>query len=132
MKVVRDPESGAIISVAEDVSRRRAAQNPLNDPLNSDSDLESENENVEKSGGATSRGIVPQLEEAARYSKKKRPRVQSERERVWIEQLVSKWGSDWGGMSRDRRLNAYQQTERDIKKRVEVWKKSQKGSILHE
>ena len=48
--------------------------------------------------------------------------MQSQREREWIERLVGKWGDDWGGMFRDRKLNPHQQTEGDLKRRVEIWK----------
>jgi len=124
VKVVRDPKTGAIVSVARDASQRRAARNPLNDPLNSDDEDEEDEageEDVEASGG--DRGIVPELEEAAKYSKKKRPRMQSEREREWVERLVNKHGNNWGAMVRDRRLNPQQQTEGDIKRRVGLWER---------
>lgn len=114
VKVTRDPKTGAIISVQHEKSER---ENPLGDPLNELSDSEDE-EVVE--GGA--RGIVSKLEEQARYSKPKRPRMQSQREREWIERLVERWGDDWGGMVRDRRLNPQQQSEGDLKKRVGIWK----------
>ena len=114
VKVTRDPKTGAIVSVQHEKSRR---ENPLGDPLNDLSD--SEDEKVEE---GSARGIVPELEEQARYSKPKRPRMQSQREREWIERLVGKWGDDWGGMFRDRKLNPHQQTEGDLKRRVEIWK----------
>jgi nucleolar protein 16 len=130
VKVVRDPKTGAIVSVAQDASQRRAARNPLNDPLNSDDEDEEDEEDeageedVEASGG--NRGIVPELEEAAMYSKKKRPRMQSEREREWVEGLVNKHGDNWGAMVRDRRLNPQQQTEGDIKRRVGLWERTKR------
>ncbi len=129
VKVVRDPKTGAIVSVAQDASQRRAARNPLNDPLNSDDEDEEHEEDeageedVEVGRG---RGIVPELEEAAKYSKKKRPRMQSEREREWIERLVNKHGYNWGAMVRDRRLNPQQQTEGDIKRRVGLWERTKR------
>lgn len=114
VKVTRDPKTGAIVSVHHEKSER---ENPLGDPLNEFSD--SEDEMVEES---CSRGIIPELEEQARYSKPKRPRMQSQREREWIERLVERWGDDWGGMVRDRKLNPQQQSEGDLKRRVGVWK----------
>lgn len=119
--MTRDPKTGAIISVQHEKSKR---ENPLGDPLNEFSDFEDEEEVVE--GGA--RGIVSKLEEQARYSKPKRPRMQSQREREWIERLVERWGDDWGGMVRDRRLNPQQQSEGDLKKRVGIWK-SRNGRV---
>ncbi len=112
--MTRDPKSGAIVSVQHEKSER---ENPLHDPLNEFSDSD-DTELVESSG----RGIVPELEEQAKYSRPKRPRMQSQREKEWIERLVERWGDDWGGMVRDRRLNPQQQSEGDLKRRVGVWK----------
>lgn len=126
MKVVRDAKTGAIVSVEQDERARRARQNPLNDPLNSDLGSEDEDEGEELEAVGRSRGIVPALEEAAKYSKKKRPRIQSERETEWIEELIKKHGDDWSAMVRDRRLNPQQQTEGDIKRRVGLWKKTKR------
>lgn len=114
VKVTRDPKTGAIVSVQHEKSER---ENPLLDPLNDSSD--SEDEMVLES---SDRGIVPELEEQARYSKPKRPRMQSQREREWIERLVERWGDDWGGMVRDRKLNPQQQSEGDLKRRVGIWR----------
>ena len=114
--MTRDPKTGAIVSVQHEKSER---ENPLGDPLNEFSG--SDNEEVVV-GGGSARGIVPKLEEQARYSKPKRPRTQSQREREWIERLVKRWGDDWLGMVRDRKLNPQQQSEGDLKKRIGIWK----------
>ncbi|KAK4693002.1 nucleolar protein 16, partial [Lecanoromycetidae sp. Uapishka_2] len=123
IKVTRDPKTGAIVSVEEDGRQRRARENPLNDPLNSDSGSDADEDGHDEEEVGKSRGIVPELEEAATYSKKKRPRMQSEREQEWVQDLVKKHGENWGAMVRDRRLNPQQQSEGDIKRRVELWKK---------
>ena len=49
-------------------------------------------------------------------------RTQSEREREWIERLVARYGDDYAAMCRDRKLNPYQQSEGDIRKRVGKWR----------
>ncbi|CAD6588777.1 MAG: Nucleolar protein 16 [Alectoria sarmentosa] len=116
VKVTRDPKTGAIVSVQHEKAER---ENPLDDPLNELSDSEDEDQDARSSNG---RGIVAELEEQARHSRRKRPRMQSQREREWIERLVEKWGEDWGGMVRDRKLNPQQQTEGDLKRRIAVWK----------
>lgn len=73
---------------------------------------------VEKEGN-----IVRELERQARTGGKKvKERVQSEREREWCEHLASRWGEDYQGMVRDRRLNPMQQTGPDIRRRIEKWK----------
>ena len=115
VKVTRDPKTGAIVSVQHEKSER---ENPLSDPLNELSDLGNDEMVVESSG----RGVISELEEQARHSRPKRPRMQSQREREWIERLVGRWGDDWGGMVRDRKLNPQQQSEGDLKRRVEIWK----------
>lgn len=112
--MTRDPKTGAIVSVQHKKSER---ENPLHDPLNEISD--SGHEMVVANGD---RGIIPELEEQAKYSRPKRPRMQSQREREWIERLVARWGDNWGGMVRDRKLNPQQQSEGDLKRRVGVWK----------
>ena len=112
--MTRDPTTGAIVSVQRERGER---ENPLGDPLNEFGASEGDEEVV------FSGGIVPELEEQARYSRRKRPRTQSQREREWIERLVERWGDDWGSMVRDRKLNPNQQNEGDLKRRVAVWKR---------
>jgi nucleolar protein 16 len=53
--------------------------------------------------------------------------MQSRREEEWIEALVEKYGDDYGKMFRDRKLNIWQQSEGDIKKRVKVWRSRREG-----
>ena len=68
-------------------------------------------------------GIVAELEAAARAGGgQKRPRMQSRREEEWIARLVGRWGDDFRGMVRDRRLNPGQQTEGDLRRRVKRWR----------
>lgn len=122
MKVVRDPKTGAIVSVQSSAAERRAKRNPLNDPLNDLSDEEEEAfDGLEAEGVGESKGIVPELEAEAKLEKRKRPRGQSEREREWCRRLVERWGEDWGGMVRDRKLNPMQQSEGDLRRRVGLW-----------
>ena len=131
VRVVRDSKTGAIVSVP-DGRKEREGRNPLIDPLNDLSDSEAEDGEEEREDIGRSRGIVPDLEEAAKYSKKKRPPRQSQREREWIERLVDKWGDNWGGMVRDRRLNPQQQTEGDLRRRVGLWNKDQARNDVRE
>ena len=121
-RVERDPETGKILRVVHDKQR----SNPLNDPLNSDSDddmegLDSGN-NVEVDEVEREGNIVRELERQARTGGKKvKERVQSEREKEWCERLVTRWGEDYHGMVRDRKLNPMQQTEAVIRRRIEKW-----------
>ena len=124
---MRDPKTGAILWV-QNPSKKA---NPLDDLLNSDEEDEAVDEDEalrnRVRGSRRGGGIVSELEESARHEKKKRPRVQSAREREWCERLVKRWGDDWGGMSRDRRLNPMQQSEGDLRRRVELWRGKEGG-----
>ncbi|KAM3067302.1 Nucleolar protein 16 [Clarireedia jacksonii] len=126
-RVERDPETGKIIRVIHDEKKA----NPLNDPLNSDSEDE-EGEKFEgfgnKEGSASKNEIVKMLEEQASRKGEKKERKQSEREKEWIESLVKRWGENYGAMVRDRKLNPMQQTEPDIRRRVEKWR--QAGGVI--
>ena len=63
-----------------------------------------------------------ELESQAAMEVRPRPREQSSREREWIASLVEKYGEDYAAMVRDRKLNPYQQTEGDIRRRAGKWK----------
>lgn len=99
----------------------------MNDPLNSDDEGEN-GESFEGFGDEKSSGpkneIVKLLEEQASRAGEKRERKQSEREKEWVERLVKRWGENYGAMVRDRRLNPMQQTEPDIRRRVQKWKEA--------
>jgi len=125
VQVERDPETGRIIRVLEDLSKR---DNPLNDPLNELEESDGEEWNgfaMVGDEGKSDNPVIRQLEEAARNGVRKAPRVQSQREEEWIERLVAKYGDDYGRMFRDRKLNPMQQTEADLKRRITKWKKKQ-------
>lgn len=125
-EVERDPETGKVLRIINDPSAIKKP-NPLNDPLNELEDSEPE----EWSGfahipedGPSENPVIRQLEEAARNGVRKAPRKQSQREEEWVQRLVDKYGDDYGKMFRDHKLNPYQQSEGDIKRRVQKWKKS--------
>ena len=148
--MVRDPVSGAITKVLGPSSDSRGEEegggggggggrgaNPLNDPLNAfdseddeDDGRRGEKDDSEEGVDDERRGkkdvgvgIVRELEEAARAGEGGgKKRMQSRREKEWIETLVERWGEDWGGMMRDRRLNPQQHGEGDLKRRVRRWR----------
>lgn len=132
--MVRDPESGKILRVVHDSPPAGSQKkNPLNDPLN---ELESDDgegaRGIVTGGSKAVGGIVEQLEAAAMAGiKTTRPRMQSRREEEWIEALVSRWGENYKGMMRDRRLNPMQQSEGDLRRRIERWKEGH-GNIAVE
>ncbi|KAL0637988.1 Nucleolar protein 16 [Maublancomyces gigas] len=80
---------------------------------------------MEEVGENMSTDIVKALEEQASFASKTE-RSQSEREKEWVETLVQKYGRDYSKMVWDRKLNPYQQTEGDIKRRIAKWEKWEK------
>jgi nucleolar protein 16 len=134
IRIERDPETGAILRVIE-----TSKPNPLNDPLNdldlSDTEMPSFNAlgHIPKSTShirSADTSVTRQLEELAESGVKRRPRMQSQREENWIEELVEKHGDDYGKMFRDRKLNVWQQSEGDIRRRVKKWKERRGGGDM--
>lgn len=123
MRIERDPRTGAIRSVLRP-SPPQEDPNPLNDPLNAFDDFE-----VEEGDMAGGRGVVGQLEaEVARLGTgPKVVRRQSKFEAEWVERLVERWGDDVGRMARDRRLNPWQQSEGDLRRRIRRWREGGGG-----
>ena len=119
-QVQRDPETGRILRVIHEPLKE---PNPLNDPLNEI--LNDEGDGREDT--TTTHGIIRELEEQASLEVKKRPRQQSERETEWISDLVQRHGNDVMAMVRDKKLNPYQQTEGDLRRRVKRWREKKGG-----
>lgn len=128
-KVERDPETGNILRVIRDedeievAGRKRRRANPLNDPLNELSDNEDEGQTM--SGSAVVQELERQAHREGRSAKSKKPRHLSQREGEWITKLIEKHGENFSAMVRDRKLNPMQQSEGDLRRRINKWKKSQ-------
>ena len=112
-RIERDPSTGAILRVFHPHS---TIPNPLDDPL--DEVLQG----YDDDDPLVLKGIIPALEEQASMEIKKRPRQQSKREKDWISDLVKKYGEDFSHMTKDRKLNPYQQSEGDLRRRVRIWR----------
>lgn len=137
VRVERDPETGKILRVIRDdeeeeeneieiAGRKRKRTNPLGDPLTE----------IEEGGGASSRqtkttssepsDFVKELEQRVAQEeeavKKRRPRQQSKREEEWIQRLIEKHGDNIQAMVWDRKLNPYQQSEGDLRRRIRIYK----------
>jgi nucleolar protein 16 len=139
-RIVRDPETGAILEVIETKAPNR---NPLNDPLN---DLDSSDDEKDELPAWTRKGnqhgniedgefegfgdddgktdVVRALEARASMPAKKYKRKQTENEVAFIEELVKKYGDDVGKMTRDIKINYMQRSEGDLKKRIKIWREA--------
>lgn len=117
-RIIRD-EEGKIIQVIYGKSAEEA--------LDSDSDKvgqEEEEEFTGCDGGGTETDIVKKLKAQAAVGERKNKKILCPGEMDWIFRLVEKYGEDdCEGMVRDRKLNVYQQTLGDIRRRVAIWKR---------
>ncbi|KAI6250887.1 Nucleolar protein 16 [Erysiphe necator] len=123
-RVERDPLSGKILRVIHQKSK----SNPLNDLISSESEEETickdKNFSDHSNYINTENNIIRQLEEQASRVPEKKQRKLSEREQIWIENLVTQYGDEYEKMARDSKLNPMQQTSADIRRRIEKWKAS--------
>lgn len=134
-KIERDPETGKILRV---IDQQTAKANPLNDPLNEiDSDEEEEDEifnpgnqhgNTDPAAHSKSDArkteTVRRLEEEARKPAAKYRRKQPEGEVAFVEELVRKYGDDYGKMARDMKINYMQRSAGDLKRRIKKWREN--------
>jgi nucleolar protein 16 len=123
-RVERD-EAGRIVRVHHQGGHGKHKDNPLNDPLNSDEedeDMQSDGPDGQRRETSSENAIVKALQEQAALIPEKKVRQQSQREKEWIQRLAARYGADFAAMARDRKLNPMQQTEADIRRRVERWR----------
>lgn len=111
--MIERDEDGNVVNIVYGKSAEEA--------LNDDEEEEEEFMGIED----TRTDIVKQLEAQAAVVVR-RERNQTGREKEWVEALVQKYGKDYSKMVWDRKLNPFQQSAGDIKRRVEKWEKSQK------
>lgn len=147
VRIERDPETGAILRVLEEgdeesdgeVTAAKGTWRAKRDALGK---VEGEGGKPEHhsgghvgvADGGEKSEFLRQLEEDAKKPGGKKVRKQSQREGEWCEALVGKWGRNWRGMARDAELNVMQQSEGDVRKRVERWlkKRGEGGEAMEE
>ncbi|CUS14077.1 unnamed protein product [Tuber aestivum] len=115
-RIIRD-EEGSVIQVIYGKSAEEA--------LDSDSDEVGQEEEFTgcAGGGGSGTGIVKELEAQAAVGERKNKKILCPGEMDWLSRLVEKYGEDYEGMVRDRKMNVYQQTLGDIRRRVAIWKR---------
>ena len=129
-RVERDPETGKILRVIHDdedniqvAGLLRSRNNPLNDPLNDI--LEGKGESNPLADSVIVQQLERQADQEGKTVRAKKPRYQSSREGEWAQRLIDKYGDNYTAMTRDRKLNPMQQSEGDLRRRLNKWKKSQ-------
>lgn len=102
-RIIRDPETNEVLKVIYGTMKAE--------------DEESDEDKVDNS-------VIKQLEEyAEQHSKMKKERHLSDRESDWLKSLYEKYGDDYEKMKWDKKLNIYQQSAGDLKRRINKWKK---------
>lgn len=122
-KEVEKPEIAPLAPTEGRIVRHADGTTTVEYGKNRSYDSSDDEDDEEEWTGFGETDVVRQLEEMAKHEIKK-PRVQSEREQDWVAQIYNKHGDDYEAMFRDRKLNIYQQSIGDLRRRVNKWKKA--------
>ncbi|EGV59956.1 Nucleolar protein 16 [Yamadazyma tenuis] len=103
-RIIRDPDTNEVIKVIYGTMKGNSTQNQKEDSE-----------------------VVQELQKTAlKNASIVKERVQSERESDWLTSLYEKYGDDYEKMKWDKKLNIYQQSAGDLKRRIIKWKKANK------
>ncbi|CAK9439503.1 uncharacterized protein LODBEIA_P36030 [Lodderomyces beijingensis] len=109
-RIIRDPETNEVVEVIYGTMKQTEGDAEQKPEISS-----------------TSSSVVKELEEyAQRNTKIIRERHLSDRENAWLQSLYEKYGDDYERMKWDKKLNIYQQSAGDLKRRITKWKKANK------
>lgn len=104
-RIIRDPKTNEVLKV-------------IYGTMKVEDEEDNDDEKVDNS-------VIKQLEEyAEQHSKVKKERHLSDRESDWLKSLYEKYGDDYEKMKWDKKLNIYQQSAGDLKRRINKWKKA--------
>ena len=104
-RIIRDPETNEVLKV-------------IYGTMKVEDEEDNDDEKMDNS-------VIKQLEEyAEQHSKVKKERHLSDSESDWLKSLYEKYGDDYEKMKWDKKLNIYQQSAGDLKRRINKWKKA--------
>lgn len=115
-RIIRDPETNEVLRVIYGTMKVDGDDND---------NVSDAAEETEEREGQGANSVIKELEEyVAKHAKVRKERHMSDRESEWAKALYEKYGDDYERMKWDKKLNVYQQSAGDLKRRITKWKKA--------